>query len=518
MNKNILEELEKDGFIEYDLNKVVDKKEKISAIYVFTNMINGKQYVGQTVDLHRRIKDYKHSKKENRLINKAIKKYRIENFNLKYKVFLIDELNNKEKFYIKNNKSLAPGGYNLESGGGQNKHYSEEYIEKLSVSHKGKMTGKDHPFSKKVICLETNQVFDSINMAVKDTGILNIKNICMGKRNTAGGYHWAYYNEGMKLPTKKELEERTKLEQENKSKKMILNHHKLKGKDSPVSKSVVCLETKEKYNSLKEAAEKLNIQQMSISLACRNKINTAGGLHWSYYTEGMQLPTKEEIQERSRKEKEYHKEKISKSMKGKYCGENSPNYGRKASEETRRKQSEAKKGKKPWNKGKKLTEEEKSKLNLKGLEKGRGWNKGTKGVSKAWNKGLKMPEISGENHPMYGKHHTEESKKKMSEKNINRIPWNKNKKDCFSIEAKEKMSLSHVGKNKGENNSSSKKVICIETMEVFKSMHEVEELKSVSFKCISLCCLGKNKTAGGYHWMYYDTYLKQQQDIKEGVA
>lgn len=68
------------------------------------------------------------------------------------------------------------------------------------------------------------------------------------------------------------------------------------------------------------------------------------------------------------------------------------------------------------------------------------WNKGLKGVMpEPWNKGKKLgtrspetiqkikdnlPERKGEDAPMFGKHHTEESRKAMSEGHIGGIPWN----------------------------------------------------------------------------------------------
>ena len=36
-----------------------------------------------------------------------------------------------------------------------------------------------------------------------------------------------------------------------------------------------------------------------------------------------------------------------------------------------------------------------------------------------WNKGKKLPQLSGENNPFYGKHHTKEAREKMSEKQKN---------------------------------------------------------------------------------------------------
>lgn len=48
--------------------------------------------------------------------------------------------------------------------------------------------------SKKVLCLEIGKVFDSIKDASRQTGINNISMACNGKRKTAGGLHWKFYN------------------------------------------------------------------------------------------------------------------------------------------------------------------------------------------------------------------------------------------------------------------------------------------------------------------------------------
>ncbi len=64
-----------------------------------------------------------------------------------------------------------------------------------------------------------------------------------------------------------------------------------------------------------------------------------------------------------------------------------------------------------------------------------------------WNKGKKIPEISGENHPMFGKYHSKESKKKMSESH--KILWQ-------NPEYRKKTSEAHKGKpawNKGKTHS-----------------------------------------------------------------
>lgn len=107
-------------------------------IYCFTNKINGKQYIGQTINkLKQRLAGHIHrSKNTISLIGQAIAKYGIQNFKLKILYFAKtkEELNEKEKEYISKFNSLSPNGYNIRIGG-DNESYSTEHLEKLRISH-----------------------------------------------------------------------------------------------------------------------------------------------------------------------------------------------------------------------------------------------------------------------------------------------------------------------------------------------------------------------------------------------
>ena len=48
--------------------------------------------------------------------------------------------------------------------------------------------------SKKVLCVETGEVFESTKDAERKTGINhgNISKVCLGKRKTIGGFHWKF--------------------------------------------------------------------------------------------------------------------------------------------------------------------------------------------------------------------------------------------------------------------------------------------------------------------------------------
>lgn len=49
-----------------------------------------------------------------------------------------------------------------------------------------------------------------------------------------------------------------------------------------------------------------------------------------------------------------------------------------------------------------------------------------------------------------------------------------------------------------------KRVICIETNEVFNSIIDAEQKTKANKNSIIRCCKGKGQTAGGYHWKYVD--------------
>ena len=51
----------------------------------------------------------------------------------------------------------------------------------------------------------------------------------------------------------------------------------------------------------------------------------------------------------------------------------------------------------------------------------------------------------GKGHPMYGKNHSMESRKKISEGHKGQIPWNKGKIGIYSQEARKKISETHIG-------------------------------------------------------------------------
>jgi group I intron endonuclease len=211
-------------------------------IYKTTNLINGKIYIG---------KDEKNTPNyigSGLLITRSIKKYGKENFKKEILETCLnkDELKAREQYWIKEyNSTDILVGYNITKGGdggltssiehlskvskklwsdpeyvkkqmvsrkkrvyrqkGEYNH-SKETKEKLKISHSGKTHTEEHKqnnakanLEKRVYsiikCVETNQIFKSINEAKRWLGKGDIQGCLDGKQKTAGGYHWDRLNE-----------------------------------------------------------------------------------------------------------------------------------------------------------------------------------------------------------------------------------------------------------------------------------------------------------------------------------
>jgi group I intron endonuclease len=93
----------------------------MGTIYVLRNRVNGKCYVGQTINtLRQRFAEHVYSgNKRHSLIGQAILKYGKPAFvSCEYHVPM-NLLDDFERALIKRLNSIAPAGYNIEGGGGK---------------------------------------------------------------------------------------------------------------------------------------------------------------------------------------------------------------------------------------------------------------------------------------------------------------------------------------------------------------------------------------------------------------
>lgn len=133
-------------------------------IYKITNKVNGKIYIGQTINkpedrFKAHIKEARNNNQN--YLYRAMRKYGIENFELEVidEAKSIDELNCLEEYYIsKFNSTDSEIGYNMHLGGNNNIMFSpiikEHHAEKLrdpnvrlKISNSLKEYRKSNPFS-----------------------------------------------------------------------------------------------------------------------------------------------------------------------------------------------------------------------------------------------------------------------------------------------------------------------------------------------------------------------------------
>ena len=148
------------------LSNIIPQTERKCGIYKITNLINGKVYIGQSINVYRRMKAHLWEldrNGNNMILHKAFKKYGIENFS--YELICecsAEELNEKEIYFIEKYDSYN-NGYNATKGGGQNLGYNptEETRQKLRENNLG---GKSH-FARKTMC--DGKVFDTAKECAK---------------------------------------------------------------------------------------------------------------------------------------------------------------------------------------------------------------------------------------------------------------------------------------------------------------------------------------------------------------
>ena len=286
----------------------INMEDKIYSVYIHTNKTNGKKYIGITFNIKRRWRkcEYKGCLK----MHRAIEKYGWNNF--EHEVVLCnltkDEAEMFEIAMIKYYKTTdGKYGYNIQHGGScsgkmsqeskdkiskanSGRVHTQETREKLSKAFRGRVKTEEHKLKiklsnigknsgkiaynrKKVICIETKNVYDCIDDASKDTvaTVGGIKNVVSGKNATAGNLHWMYYDKYIRDGFTGEL---------------IYDTLHCK-------KKIICIENGIIYETIKQASINLKISAKSISSNVRKIIKSAGKHHFVYYDEWINNPNKE---------------------------------------------------------------------------------------------------------------------------------------------------------------------------------------------------------------------------------
>lgn len=272
---------------------------KVCGIYKITNKVNGKCYIGQSNDIHRRWKqELAPNAKLNPHLARAFEKYGIDNFDFE----IIEEcqreqLNEREQFYIEIYHSIDPKlGYNKTEGGDGNlgRHFimSEEQKEKIRKANTGRKYTDDKlvnvryacqhkidPNQIVIYCYETNKYYLSISKAAKELDICkeSIRHVINGQDNHASNYRFCKISDNIN----EFIESCQQLDN-------YLNEHNITLKQyyirqgKPNKKQVFCIETEQVFESASEAARQMNLNKHCIIWCCNGKYKQTGNYHFKY--------------------------------------------------------------------------------------------------------------------------------------------------------------------------------------------------------------------------------------------
>ena len=252
----------------------MDESWEASGIYMLVCRVNGKRYIGQSKNIRRRMNEHKSVRDCKTVISRAIAKYGWDAFDKTVlEICPVEELDEKEIHYI---AELKPE-YNLARGGGGSRGYKS-----LSAIKK---------FQKPIICIDTGEIFDSVNNAAAKAGVTRscVSMALNGKMKTAGGYRWAYLNAADKVSeeTSKNLGKANRGRKQS-AETIEKRAAQLRGKNNPNLnhyKPVFCVETGEIFDSVNSAAESVGVHQSFLSKVLHGIKKTAGGYHWKFAKE-----------------------------------------------------------------------------------------------------------------------------------------------------------------------------------------------------------------------------------------
>ena len=258
-------------------------KKKISGIYKIENLINHKVYIGQSKDIESRLYHHKHEE-TNKHLKYAFEKYGIENFSFEVLIETYDR-NYWEIFLIQIYHATDDNfGYNIECGGTygspirteeEMENYREmrrEIYRNFSESKKKKLA-KEH--SEKMRKRIDEQGLTEAEQKYRDS--------MKGEGNNMFGRH----------RTEEEKKYLSELHKGKKGTPHTEEHkNKMKGGANPSAMKIQCVETKEIFDTCKEAFEKYKgdskTREFPTSILDK-PIRTWKGYHWIRLTKRKRI-------------------------------------------------------------------------------------------------------------------------------------------------------------------------------------------------------------------------------------
>lgn len=253
-------------------------------IYKITNILTGQVYIGQSVNIERRISQHKYLLKENKAHNKHLQssfnKYGTDCFEYEIVCECEEELLNKleTKYILKFETIDKNKGFNKNCGG-DSKRPTEEWKLNMSKKMKGRIISKEtrrklsisrtgykatKELKKKLSeCFKKSWEFD-------DDRKRKYSEMFTGQGNS---FYGKKHNNETILKLSEYAKNRPKEHNENISKSL---KEKNIGELNKSSRKVICITTGEIFKTIKEAGEIYCVNPSDISACCRQRQKSAG--------------------------------------------------------------------------------------------------------------------------------------------------------------------------------------------------------------------------------------------------
>lgn len=288
----------------------------MGVIYLVRNKINNKIYFGQTSKSfnERYSRDFPKNT-HNEHIRRSIEKYGWENFEVIEEFDKSDneeELGKLEDLYIKMWNTVDKRyGYNKRYGSihGKPNEETRMKLSRANFDENGKARG-----NKRVRCLDTDIVYDSVKIASQTIGIpaSGIAKCCRGEFSQTRGYRFCFVDEETPQFIPKEVHRQVYCFETGKvyesyseagcclgvSSHWIRacctgvtsqagDYHvcHLEDRDKVKFQKIYCITNGKTYNTAKQAATELGLNATTITSCCRGRYTQTGGYKFKYIEE-----------------------------------------------------------------------------------------------------------------------------------------------------------------------------------------------------------------------------------------
>ena len=257
--------------------KEVEILEPYGFIYLTTNIINGRKYMGQRKFSH----GWKGYLGSGIILTQAIKKYGKDNFNrtIMAIAYSKEELNKLEIEFIHNHNAVENDDYyNITHGGDSpmsGRKMSEEHKDKISKSEKGKDVSLETRIKISVSSkgrMHSIETKEKIRKTSEER--LHSEKTKEKMRGENNHFYGKHHSEESKLKMSNSLKGRKHSEEtKNKMKKSSM-----KRGENPNARKIICITTGEIFDCIKDASEKYNIQSAHIVECCKGVLKSSGRL------------------------------------------------------------------------------------------------------------------------------------------------------------------------------------------------------------------------------------------------